>query len=167
MSEAAIPSTKPFLIRAIYEWCMDSGFTPYMSVVVDASTRVPMEHVRNGEIVLNIGPLAANKLQLGNEFVELQARFGGIAREIFVPIAAVSAVYARENGRGMSFDPDQRQATAFAPEGVALVSPAPVESGGVPADKLMPIDTSPDTSPDTPPDIPPRPSGKPTLRRIK
>jgi len=163
MSEAAIPSTKPFLIRAIYEWCMDSGFTPYMSVVVDASTRVPMEHVRNGEIVLNIGPLAANKLQLGNEFVELQARFGGIAREIFVPIAAVSAVYARENGRGMSFDPDQREATAFAAEGIALVSPAPAESVGVPADKLTPIDTSPDT----PPDIPPRPSGKPTLRRIK
>jgi stringent starvation protein B len=163
MSEAAIPSIKPFLIRAIYEWCMDSGFTPYMSVVVDASTRVPMEHVRNGEIVLNIGPLAANKLQLGNEFVELQARFGGIAREIFVPIAAVSAVYARENGRGMSFDSDQRQATAFAPEGVALVSPAPAESGGVPADKPTPTDTPPDT----PPDIPPRPSGKPTLRRIK
>ena len=159
MSEAAIPSTKPFLIRAIYEWCMDSGFTPYMSVVVDASTRVPMEHVRNGEIVLNIGPLAANKLQLGNEFVELQARFGGIAREIFVPIAAVSAVYARENGRGMSFDSDQRQATTFAAEGVALVSPAPAESGGVPADKPTPTDT--------PPDIPPRPSGKPTLRRIK
>ncbi len=156
MSETAIPSTKPFLVRAIYEWCMDSGFTPYISVVVDANTRVPMEYVRNGEIVLNIGPLAANKLQLGNEFVELQARFGGIAREISVPISAVSAVYARENGRGMSFDTDQRQSTAFEPDGLALASTQVSESDSA--------EPAPPETPDTPPA---RPSGKPTLRRIK
>jgi stringent starvation protein B len=156
MSETAIPSTKPFLVRAIYEWCMDSGFTPYISVVVDANTRVPMEYVRNGEIVLNIGPLAANKLQLGNEFVELQARFGGIAREISVPISAVSAVYARENGRGMSFDTDQRQSTAFEPEGLQA-SPQASESES----------SAPESPPDAPDTPPTRPTGKPTLRRIK
>jgi len=75
-------STKPYLLRALYEWCVDNGYTPYVSVVVDASTRVPPEYVRNGEIVLNIGPLAANRLKLGNEQVEFSARFGGVRRRL-------------------------------------------------------------------------------------
>ena len=158
MSDPAIPSAKPFLIRAIYEWCIDSGFTPYISVVVDANTRVPMEYVRNGEIVLNIGLVAANKLQLGNEFVELQARFGGKAREISVPIAAISTVYARENGRGMAFDTDNSQSTSFESDGVAIV-PVPF-----PVPALAAAFDAESTPPDTPPA---RPSGKPTLRRIK
>jgi stringent starvation protein B len=154
MSEPDIPSAKPYLVRAIYEWCIDSGFTPYISVVVDANTRVPMEYVRNGEIVLNIGPVAANQLQLGGEFVEMQARFGGQAREISVPMSAISAVYARENGRGMSFDTDKSESTPLGADGVAL-NPAPVLVAESDAEPL-------------PPDTPPaRPSGKPTLRRIK
>src|SRR3954467_2614247 len=97
-------STKPYLLRAIYEWCVDNGLTPYISVVVDAATRVPMEYVRDGEIVLNIGPLAASRLVIGNEMIECSARFSGAARELSIPVAAVAAIYARENGQGMSFE---------------------------------------------------------------
>jgi stringent starvation protein B len=157
MSEPDIPSAKPFLVRAIYEWCMDCGFTPYISVVVDANTRVPMEYVRNGEIVLNIGPVAANKLNMGNDFVEMQARFGGVAREISVPITAISAVYARENGRGMSFDTATSTADARESEGIAL-APAP--------SAVTEVETS-DTPPEPPAAPPARPGGKPTLRRVK
>ena len=98
------PSTKPYLIRAIFEWCTDSGYTPFIAVHVDAQTRVPQEFVKNNEIVLNISALATSKLQIGNDAVEFQARFGGKARAIYVPIANVSAIYARENGHGMAFD---------------------------------------------------------------
>ena len=98
------PSTKPYLIRAIFEWCTDSGYTPFIAVHVDAQTRVPQEFVKNNEIVLNISALATSKLVIGNDAVEFQARFGGKARAISVPIANVSAIYARENGHGMAFD---------------------------------------------------------------
>jgi stringent starvation protein B len=101
MSEA---STKPYLIRAIHEWCSDSGLTPYLSVAVDDTTQVPREYVRAGEIVLNVSIEATNRLKLGNDFVEFQARFNGQARDIMIPIANVSAIYARENGHGMSFE---------------------------------------------------------------
>ena len=97
-------STKPYLIRAIHEWCVDSGYTPYVAVAVNEQCQVPLEFVRSGEIVLNTSPLATNKLQLGNEWIEFQARFGGMARDIMVPIGQVSAIYARENGQGMAFE---------------------------------------------------------------
>ncbi len=97
-------STKPYLIRAIHEWCADSGLTPYIAVLADAGVNVPQEFVKNGEIVLNISPLATNRLKLGNESIEFQARFGGVAREVTVPVDKVIAVYARENGQGMAFD---------------------------------------------------------------
>ena len=97
-------STKPYLIRAIHEWCSDSGLTPYIAVLADAGVNVPHEFVKNGEIVLNISPLATNRLKLGNESIEFQARFGGVAREVTVPVDKVIAVYARENGQGMAFD---------------------------------------------------------------
>ncbi len=138
---AEITSSKPYLLRAIYEWCVDNGFTPYVSVVVDANTRVPMEYVRNGEIVLNIGPLASNKLLIGNEFLECSARFGGVAREIWVPIQAITEIYARENGQGMAF-----------PESASNLSPK--------GDSQLLSDS------EVPPDAP-KPSGRPTLRRVK
>ncbi|MFA7503199.1 MAG: ClpXP protease specificity-enhancing factor [Burkholderiaceae bacterium] len=97
-------STKPYLLRAIYEWCRDLGYTPYLSVVVDEHTLVPAEHVVNGEIVLNVSPAATNGLSMGNELIEFQARFGGVARQLSVPVANVSAIYARENGHGMAFE---------------------------------------------------------------
>lgn len=100
----SLPSTKPYLVRAIYEWCCDNGFTPFLAVSVDARTRVPMEFVRDGQIVLNISPDATNRLNISNDFVEFQARFGGVARDISVPLSNVAAIYARENSAGMAFD---------------------------------------------------------------
>ncbi len=100
----SLPPTKPYLVRAIHEWCCDNGFTPYLAVAVDANTRVPIEFVRDGQIVLNISTDATNRLRLGNDFIEFQARFGGVARDISVPLANVAAIYARENGAGMAFD---------------------------------------------------------------
>ena len=96
-------STRPYLIRALYEWCTDNGFTPYVAVSVDNTVQVPREYVKNNEIVLNIGFDATSSLTLGNEFIEFKARFGGTAREILVPISHVIAIYARENGQGMAF----------------------------------------------------------------
>src|SRR3972149_8037761 len=91
------PPTKPYLLRAIYEWCLDNGFTPYVSVVVDAQTRVPMEYVSDGEIVLNIGPLATSRLLMGNDFIECTARFSGVARELLIPVTAGGGIYAGED----------------------------------------------------------------------
>lgn len=99
-----LPSTKPYLLRAIWEWCCDNGFTPYIAVQVDSRTRVPREFTRDGQIVLNIGPDASNKLMIGNDFIEFQARFGGVARELSVPVEQVTAIYSRENGAGMAFE---------------------------------------------------------------
>jgi stringent starvation protein B len=99
-------STKPYLIRAIYEWCADAGFTPYLSVKVDANTRVPMEYVKGGEIVLSISQQATRDLTIGNDVVQFSARFNGVSREVSIPIYAVQGVFARENGRGVFFDPE-------------------------------------------------------------
>ena len=101
-----LPSTKPYLIRAIHEWCCDNGYTPYIVVVVDGHARVPREFVRDGQIVLNIGYDATGHLSVGNDEITFQARFGGVAREIYVPIGNVAAIYAKENGAGMSFEPE-------------------------------------------------------------
>jgi stringent starvation protein B len=99
-------ATKPYLIRAIYEWCTDSGFTPYLAVKVDTQTRVPIEHVKGGEIVLNISQSATHRLTLGNEFIEFSARFNGVSKEISIPINAVSGIFAKENGQGLVFSPE-------------------------------------------------------------
>ena len=98
-------STRPYLIRALYEWCTDNGLTPYVAVRVDDSVQVPREYVKDGEIVLNISFDATSALQLGNDFIEFKARFGGKPREILVPVGRVIAIYARENGQGMAFPP--------------------------------------------------------------
>ena len=97
-------STKPYLIRAIYEWCTDNGYTPYIAVKVLDGARVPMEFVRNGDIVLNIAFSATSGLNMDNQAISFKARFGGVAREIYVPVTAVAAIYASENGQGMAFD---------------------------------------------------------------
>jgi stringent starvation protein B len=97
-------STKPYMIRALYEWCCDNGYTPYLAVAVDAHTIVPRQHVKGGEIVLNVSPMATNHLTIGNEMVEFQARFSGVAQQISVPVTNISAIYARETGHGMAFD---------------------------------------------------------------
>jgi stringent starvation protein B len=98
-----IPSNKPYLIRALHQWCTDFGFTPFMAVFVDSSVEVPMEFVKKDEIVLNLSVEACHQLNLDNDWISFQARFGGIPRKIMVPVTHVLAIYARENGQGMSF----------------------------------------------------------------
>lgn len=97
-------STKPYMMRAIHEWCVDNGFTPHLLVVVSSQTRVPMAYVKDGEIVLNINYSATKDLQLGNQEVSFSARFGGISQNIYVPISAVKGIFARESGQGMFFE---------------------------------------------------------------
>ena len=101
---AEIPSTKPYLIRAIHEWCLDQRFTPYLAVSVDHRTRVPREHVKDGQIVLNLGPEATHQLVMGNELITFSARFNGVAQALSIPIENIAAIYARENGQGMAFE---------------------------------------------------------------
>jgi len=98
-----VPSTKPYLIRALYQWCVDNAFTPYVSVFVDRSVDVPREYVNKDEIVLNIGPTACQSIEIDNESIQFKARFNGIPKEIYIPITHVMAIYSRENSQGMSF----------------------------------------------------------------
>ncbi len=103
MQASEAGSVRPYLIRALYEWCIDNGFTPFAAVLVNERVQVPREYVKGGEIVLNLGADATNGLKIGNEFLEFKARFSGSVREIMVPVGQVIAVYARENGQGMAF----------------------------------------------------------------
>ena len=125
-------STKPYLIRAICEWCSDSGLTPYLSVKVDAQTRVPLEFVKNGEIVLNISQDAAHRLTIGDDTIQFAARFSGVSRECSIPVAAVTGIFARENNQGLFFPPEP----AAPVDGVATLAaespPAPPTNGGKP-----------------------------------
>ncbi|AVR25099.1 ClpXP protease specificity-enhancing factor [Burkholderia thailandensis] len=120
-------STKPYLLRALYEWCTDNGYTPHIAVRVDKSTRVPRQFVRDGEIVLNISFEATSQLQMGNEWIEFTARFSGKAHKIEVPVANVLAIYARENGQGMAFQVDVVAETGDAEGGDGL---AAAQEGG-------------------------------------
>ncbi len=100
-------STKPYLIRAIYEWCADCGYTPYLSVRVDENTRVPMEYVKEGEIVLNVGHGASRNLTISNDIIQFSARFNGVSREIAVPTYTVQGIFARETGKGAFFETEE------------------------------------------------------------
>ena len=163
-------STRPYLIRALHDWCTDNGFTPYVAVYVDASVQVPMEYVKNHEIVLNVGFEATTALKLGNDFIEFKARFGGTAREIVVPVDHVVAIYARENGQGMAFPVPT--AAGSAPQAGTAVEPQP--AAGQPLRGLRLASTEPEAEPASgttarvPPDEPPEPtSPRPSLKRIK
>ncbi len=145
-SDTELPSTRPYLIRALYEWCTENGFTPYVAVKVDGSVQVPREYVQGGEIVLNVSMDATSSLKLGNEFIEFKARFGGKPRDIMVPIARVMAIYARENGQGMAFPVSDVQ-TDVAPGLSAVDSPVVDDAEGGPT--------------------PPPTSGRPALTRVK
>ena len=139
-----LPSTKPYLIRAIYEWCNDNGFAPYLAVTVDARTRVPRAYVKDGQIVLNIGMDATQGLMIGNEEITFQARFNGAAQSLLIPVDRVAAIYARENGQGMAFD------VASAQSEDAVHASGDVDVGAGPE-----------------PEPPPSPSGPPHLKRVK
>jgi stringent starvation protein B len=159
-------STKPYLLRAIYEWCTDNGYTPYLAAMVDAKTRVPREFVKNGEIVLNISFTATSGLKLDNDFIQFNARFGGVAREISVPVENVVAIYARENGQGMAFEVTKASASD-----TDNVAPSEEKASGpslaaVPQTKDEKTDTPAPVDPDDNPE-PPKKGGRPTLTRIK
>ncbi len=111
-------STTPYLIRAIYEWCCDSAQTPFLAVKVDAATRVPLEHVKDGEIVLNIGPDATRNLKIDNDLIRFSARFNGVSREVSVPVGAVKGIFARESGQGLAFAPEPHSEVEQEPSSV-------------------------------------------------
>jgi stringent starvation protein B len=116
-------SAKPYLIRAICEWCADSALTPYLAVKVSAETRVPAAFVKNGEIVLNVSTTATRKLTIDNEWIQFTARFNGSSQEVAVPMNAVSGIFAKETGYGFSFaqpmDPVASLSAATAPPALA------------------------------------------------
>lgn len=174
-------STRPYLIRALHDWCTDNGFTPYIAVFVDASVKVPMEYVKNNEIVLNVGFEATTGMKLGNEYIEFKARFGGTSRDIIVPVDHVIAIYARENGQGMAFPAPTEVHTPTASDvaeasPAAAERPAPASGGGL---RLASTDGQPQqaTTPDAPegepgdspttPEPPAPGGGRPSLKRIK
>jgi stringent starvation protein B len=186
-------STRPYLIRALYEWCTDNGFTPYVAVQVDDTVQVPREYVKNGEIVLNISFDATSSLKLGNDFIEFKARFAGSAREIIVPVGRVIAIYARENGQGMAFpapvpagsgaEGGAASPNAGSPQGPSRMPLRDASRGtegdagkivhlvtGEGADET--VDVGDDIgSPSEPTDEPPRPpaggGSRPSLKRVK
>ena len=100
-------STKPYLLRAIHQWCTDNGYTPYIAVRVGASAMVPMQFVRDGQIVLDISYEATSGLDMNNTAIQFKARFGGVSRDIYIPVENVAAIYASENGQGMGFEPTE------------------------------------------------------------
>ena len=172
------PSTKPYLLRAMYQWCVDYGFTPYLSVKVDGNTRVPLEHVKDGVIVLNIGPNATRHFTISNDEVAFYTRFNGVSREVLVPISAVTGVFSRENGEGLAF-PVESVAEGMAQDspsvsedfegeinknsGEGLQKPSPVVASTT--SKKRPGSSDDDLSP--PDDQPGGPKGRARLRVVK
>jgi stringent starvation protein B len=102
-------SNKPYIIRALHEWCVDNGLTPHLLVAVDVQTRVPMAYVKDGKIVLNLSYSATKDLLIGNEAITFSARFGGVSNNLYVPIGAVRGIFARENGQGMFFQAEAEE----------------------------------------------------------
>lgn len=160
-------STRPYLIRALYEWCTDNGLTPHLAVRVDDSVQVPREFVKNGEIVLNVGYDATHALKMGNQFIEFRARFGGKPRDIRVPVQRVIAVYARETGQGMAFP---------APPDVPDSGTTPAQSQPTPAqaaqDRVQLVPAADGRKPENGDDAPRPPpaaggGARPALKRIK
>ena len=134
-------SDKPYLVRAICEWCADNGLTPYLAVKVNAKTRVPASFVKNGEIVLNVSSTATRRLTVDNEWIQFTARFNGASQEVAVPMSAVAGIFAKETGYGFAFsvptDPVASLTAATSPAEApnVNVNDAPVENGKAPDDK--------------------------------
>ncbi|MFZ5519837.1 MAG: ClpXP protease specificity-enhancing factor [Pseudomonadota bacterium] len=164
--ESSGTSTRPYLIRALHDWCTDNGFTPYLAVYVDRNVQVPLEYVKNNEIVLNVSFEATSGLSLGNDTIEFKARFGGVAREIIVPVDHVIAIYARENGQGMAF-PVPTPGEATEPDGRPAGDPPGLRLAGTPADGDAASDADAPSDDDHPPPPEPPAGGRPTLKRIK
>ena len=157
---AELPSTRPYLVRAMHQWCTDHGFTPHLAVHVDGAVRVPMEHVRDGQIVLNVGLDATQALDLGNEFISFKARFGGVARDILVPVGHVLAIYARENGQGMAFPAPVIDESVVDDEPTT----APAKTVGAAGGGLR---LAPEPAKGATQEPPDDPTPRPTLKRVK
>ena len=163
MNEIRTTSTRPYLLRALHEWCTDNGLTPYLVVQADESVQVPLAFVQDGQIVLNASYDATSGLQMGNEFVHFKARFGGKPHEIIVPVGRVLAIYARETGQGMSFPPEEPQAM----DEVAAPASRPAASAKV---QLVSSPENPPSEQDHAPqddDLPPPPTKRPALKLVK
>jgi len=158
MNAQESPSTRPYLVRALYEWCTDNGLTPYVAVMVDETVQVPREYVQDGEIVLNVSFDATSSLKLGNEFIEFKARFGGKPREIMVPMNRVMAIYARENGQGMAFPVNRAERVLGSSADGAAPSAELANSSAL---ATVPKVQDPEGLPPTPP------APRPMLTRIK
>lgn len=166
MEVSQLSPRRPYLLRAFYEWLLDNQLTPHLVVdVMMPSVNVPMEYARDGQIVLNIAPRAVGNLELANDEVRFNARFGGVPRQVNVPLAAVLAIYARENGAGTMFEPE----AAYDENADSFNDDEAVDNGG--SETVMSVidgdkpDISDDNDPDdTPP--PPR-GGRPALRVVK
>ncbi len=165
MNPSGARSTRPYLIRALYEWCSDNGLTPYVAVKVDDTVRVPREYVKDGEIVLNVSMDATSSLKLGNDYIEFKARFAGVARDIMIPIGRVMAIYARESGQGMAFPLEEEPAPAGPGDGAmtavdvsADLTPATPVTGLSSVETALPYEPDPHR---------PGPSGRPALKRVK
>lgn len=168
MNDQDTTSTRPYLIRALYEWCTDNGLTPHVVVRVDGSVQVPLEYVKDGEIVLNISYDATSALQLGNDYIEFKARFGGQPRDIVVPVGRVVAIYARENGQGMAFPPPVDLPEVSVPTVLSSVPKTSLED--VSDDRVVHLGVMDDneTEEEAPEPPPKAPIGaKTTLKRVK
>ena len=139
-------STKPYMIRALHEWCTDNGYTPHLTIRVDSNTMVPRAHIHDGQITLNIDSLATNRLVIGNDAIEFQARFNGKTEDIYVPVAAVTAIYARETGAGMAFEATESSVPAPSIEKSPSAPMRPVPSATNTDDPKDPPPTRPKLS---------------------
>ncbi|WP_336286852.1 ClpXP protease specificity-enhancing factor [Cronobacter dublinensis] len=163
MDMSQLSPRRPYLLRAFYEWLLDNQLTPHLVVDVTLpGVLVPMEYARDGQIVLNIAPRAVGNLELANDEVRFNARFGGVPRQVTVPLAAVLAVYARENGAGTMFEPESAYDEAMA-------SLNDENSAEEPETVMSVIDgDKPDDAEDNGPDDEPPPrGGRPALRVVK
>jgi stringent starvation protein B len=173
-------STRGYLIRALHEWCTDNGYTPYISVFVDANVQVPLEYVKNNEIVLNVAYGATTNMRLANDVIEFKARFGGQSRDVYIPVDYVLAIYARENGQGMAFPPppepaenaDSSRPPAKSAPGLRLATTAEESNLATDALHISPVPTHSKPSPGELPPTDNSPgsggnAGRPTLKRIK
>ncbi|RFC35701.1 MAG: stringent starvation protein B [Candidatus Nitrotoga sp. LAW] len=129
-------STKPYLIRAIYDWCSDSALTPYLAVKVDEQTRVPNGYVKDGEIVINLSVDAVRNLHIGNEEITCGGRFGGVTHGLAVPIVAVKGIFAKETGQGLMFQGNDSIPTLLMDSGTA-VSPDKSDPPGKPRLRIV------------------------------
>jgi len=174
LNDTAITSTRPYLLRALHEWCSDNGLTPYLAVQVDASVQVPVAFVQDGHIVLNVSYDATSALHMGNDYISFKARFGGKPHDIMLPVGRVVAIYARETGQGMSFPvEDAPQATALQDvEPEASLNGEDAANRPAPVVQLVPTASEADAGGDEPEPPPAPPAGsasgkRPVFKRVK